>query len=43
VGSYDWLNRSIFVATLVFPVPKEMQLAQGADQNDRLIEIYRVY
>ena len=40
VGKYDWLNRSIFISTLV-DVPKAMQLA-GPGQNDRLIEVYRV-
>jgi hypothetical protein len=43
VGRYDWLNRSTFVATLVWPVPKEMQVARGDNENDRLIEVYRVY
>ncbi len=42
-GRYDWLNRSTFIATLVYPVPKAMQLAQGPHENDRLIEVYRVY
>lgn len=40
VGKYDWLNRAIFLSTLV-DVPKAMQLA-GPGQNDRLIEVYRV-
>jgi len=41
-GKYDWLNKSVFLSTLVFPVPKELQLAKGQNENDRLIEIYRV-
>jgi hypothetical protein len=40
VGKYDWLNRAIFLSTLV-DVPKAMQLA-GPGQNDRLIQVYRV-
>lgn len=40
VGKYDWLNKAIFLSTLV-EVPKEMQLA-GPGENDRLIQVYRV-
>lgn len=42
IGKYDWLNKNIFIATLS-DVPKDLQLAQGPDQNDRLIQVYRVY
>lgn len=42
-GKYEWLNRHVFLSTLVYPVPPEMRLAEGANENDRLIEIYRVY
>jgi hypothetical protein len=42
VGKYDWLNRSIFFATLV-DVPDGMKLAKGPNENDRLIQVYRVY
>lgn len=42
VGKYDWLNRSIFLATLT-DVPPGMQLAHGANENDRLIQVYRVH
>ncbi|MEH3046960.1 DUF3237 domain-containing protein [Sphingomonas adhaesiva] len=41
VGRYDWLNRSIFLATLS-EVPPAMALAQGPDENDRLIQVRRV-
>ena len=41
-GKYDWLNRSVFVSTLVVPVPAELQLAKGPNENDRVIEVYRV-
>ncbi|QDH25506.1 DUF3237 domain-containing protein [Neokomagataea tanensis] len=41
-GKYDWLNKSIFVATLVYPVPKGMELARGPHQNDRLIQVLRL-
>jgi hypothetical protein len=42
VGRYDWLNRNIFIANLI-DVPKGMELAKGPAQNDRLIQVYRVY
>ncbi len=42
VGKYDWLNRNVFIATLS-DVPKSMQLAKGPGENDRLIQVYRVY
>jgi len=41
VGRYDWLNRSIFLSTLV-AVPAAMALAKGPTENDRLIQIHRV-
>jgi hypothetical protein len=41
-GKYDWLNKSIFIATLT-DVPKGMELAKGANENDRLIQVYRIY
>ncbi len=43
-GPHDWLNKSIFIATLVAgnAFPKEMALAQGPDENDRLIQVHRV-
>jgi Protein of unknown function (DUF3237) len=41
-GKYDWLNRNIFVATLT-DVPKGMEQARGPTENDRLIQVYRVY
>lgn len=42
VGRYDWLNKSIFLSTLVAP-PRAMALASGSNQNDRLIQVHRVY
>ena len=42
VGSYDWLNRSIFLSTLV-DVPEPMRVAKGPEENDRLIQVHRVY
>ncbi len=42
VGKYDWLNRNVFIATLS-DAPKGMQLAKGPNENDRLIQVYRVY
>ncbi len=41
-GKYDWLNRFVFVSTLVVPVPAELALAKGPNENDRVIEVYRV-
>lgn len=41
-GKYDWLNRSLFVSTLS-EVPPAMRLARGPKENDRLIQVYRVY
>jgi hypothetical protein len=41
-GKYEWLNKSIFIATLVFPVPPDMALAKGPHENDRLIQVYRI-
>jgi len=41
-GKYDWLNRYVFVSTLVVPVPVALQLAKGPNENDRVIEVYRV-
>jgi hypothetical protein len=40
-GKYDWLNKSIFIATLV-EVPAAMALAHGENENDRLIQVHRV-
>ncbi len=41
VGKYDWLNKHLFISTLT-DVPANMRLAKGADENDRLIQIYEV-
>jgi len=40
-GKYDWLNKSLFIATLS-DVTQEMRLAKGPKENDRLIQVYRV-
>jgi len=42
-GKYDWLNKSIFIATLVSDVPDSMRLAKGPNENDRLIQVHRIY
>jgi hypothetical protein len=42
-GKYDWLNKSIFVATLVSDIPESMRLAKGPNENDRLIQVHRIY
>lgn len=41
-GRYDWLNRSLFLATLILAVPPALQRAQGPGENDRLIQVHRV-
>jgi hypothetical protein len=41
VGKYDWLNRSIFLCTLL-EAPAAMALAKGPNENDRLLQIHRV-
>lgn len=41
-GKYDWLNCSLFLSTLT-DVPPEMKLAKGPNENDRLIQVFRVY
>jgi hypothetical protein len=40
-GPYDWLNKSIFLSTLV-QTPTHMAVAEGPDENDRLIQVHRV-
>jgi hypothetical protein len=42
-GKYDWLNKSIFLSTLVTDFPASMRLAKGPDENDRLIQVHRIY
>lgn len=41
-GRYDWLNKAMFVATLVFPVPPELAMARGPHENERLIQVFRI-
>lgn len=41
MGKYQWLNSHLFIANLV-DVPDSMRLAKGADENDRLIQVYEV-
>jgi hypothetical protein len=41
VGKYDWLNRSLFIATLT-DAPKGMDQARGPKENDRLIQVFAV-
>lgn len=43
VEPYEWLNKGLFVATLVLDVPEQLKLArEGEDENDRLIQVFRV-
>lgn len=41
-GKCAWLNSNLFISTLI-EVPPGMRLAKGPKENDRLIQIYRVY
>ncbi|MDO7835443.1 DUF3237 domain-containing protein [Sphingobium sp. HBC34] len=41
VGKYDWLNKSVFIATLV-EVPASLALAKGKNENDRLIQVHQI-
>jgi len=41
-GRYDWLNKSLFLATLLLEVPAGMRRAKGPDESDRLIQVHRV-
>ncbi|GAB3102967.1 DUF3237 family protein [Aestuariicella hydrocarbonica] len=41
-GKYDWLNKHVFVSTLVWPVPESMKVTHKLNENDRLIEVYKV-
>lgn len=41
-GKYAWLNKGIFIATLIYPVPHGLELAHGPHENDRLIQIFKI-
>lgn len=41
-GKYGWLNKGVFVCTLS-DVPPGYGLANGPNENDRLLQVYRVY
>ena len=41
-GPYDWLNKSIFLSTLV-ETPAPMAVAKEPHENDRLIQVHRVF
>ena len=41
-GKYEWLNKGLFVATLIYPVSPDLSLAKGPHENDRLIQVFRV-
>ena len=41
-GKYAWLNKGVFVATLVWPMPPGLSAALGPHENDRLIQVFRV-
>ncbi|MDC1436371.1 DUF3237 domain-containing protein [Gammaproteobacteria bacterium] len=39
---YSWLRESTFVANLIFPTPDAHKIPMGTDQNDRLIQVFRL-
>tara|TARA_R110002110_G_scaffold415821_3_gene656935 strand:- start:24697 stop:25284 length:588 start_codon:yes stop_codon:yes gene_type:complete len=39
---YAWLRDSTFVANLVVPVPEEIRRPLGPNENDRLIQVFRL-
>jgi hypothetical protein len=41
-GRHDWLNKAMFVATLIVPVPADKALPLAPGENQRLIRVYRV-
>lgn len=42
-GKYEWLNKNVFVGNLIIPAPKNYTLAKNEHENDRLIQIFRIY
>lgn len=42
-GKYSWLNKNLFVANLIIPAPSELELPTKEDENQRLIQIWRIY
>lgn len=41
-GRYAWLNKGLFVATLIYPVPHGLEMARGPHENDRLIQVFKI-
>lgn len=41
-GKYDWLNKSMFIATLIYPVPAAYRIPMKSGENDRLIQVHKV-
>ncbi|MGA1742194.1 MAG: DUF3237 domain-containing protein [Pseudohongiellaceae bacterium] len=39
---YRWLRESTFVANLIFPTPAEHKIPMGPNENDRLIQVFRL-
>ncbi|WP_395671343.1 DUF3237 domain-containing protein [Phenylobacterium sp.] len=41
---YAWLNKGVFVSTLIAgrAMPDSMRLAKGPNENDRLIQVHRI-
>lgn len=42
-GKYSWLNKNLFIGNLVIPTPQELEVPTKSDENQRLIQIWRVY
>lgn len=43
-GPHDWLNKSLFLSTLIAgnDFPKQFAMAKGPNENDRLIQVHRI-
>jgi len=41
-GKYDWLNKAMFIATLIYPVPVAYKIPMKKGENDRLIQVHKV-
>ncbi|MFZ4286077.1 DUF3237 domain-containing protein [Variovorax sp. HJSM1_2] len=42
-GPWDWLTKSLFICTLVEDIPPRWINARGPNENDRLLQVHRVY
>lgn len=42
-GPYDWLNKNVFVGTILIDVPEHLRQAKGPLENDRIIQIHKLF